>query len=85
MGSPWLRVVAIVKRLEPIIDYHGKKIEPEIVYKSAGVFIYLDVGEEFARLRPEQARDLARRLNAAADEVDPSPAPVPPPPIEGQS
>lgn len=55
--------------LKPIVDYHGKEIEPEIIYKSAGVFVYFDVGEEFARLTPEQAKELAARLIATAEEA----------------
>lgn len=53
----------------PIVDYHGTGVEVDLVYKSSGVFVYLEVGEEFARLTPEQAVELVSRLTAAATEA----------------
>lgn len=57
-------------QLKPIVDYHGKEIEVEIIFKSAGVFVYMDVGDEFARLTAGQARVLAARLTSAAEEAE---------------
>jgi hypothetical protein len=54
---------------QPFEDYHGTKVQVDLIYKSAGVFVYLDVGEEFARLTSQQALDLAQQLTAAAKEA----------------
>jgi hypothetical protein len=50
----------------PIIDYHGTEVEVDLVFKSAGVFVYVEIDDEFARLTPAQAVELAQRLTAAA-------------------
>ena len=60
--------------LKPIVDYHGREVEVEIIYKSAGPFVYLDIGEEFARLTAGQARALAARLESTAAEIEGRPA-----------
>ncbi len=56
--------------MKPIEDYHGTEVRVDLVYKSAGVFVYLEVGEEFARLTPQQAMDLAKQLREAANQGD---------------
>lgn len=70
-----------MKRPEPIEDYYGTEITVDLVYKSGGVFVYLErvttepdpnglhgaVVESFDRLTPEQALDLAERLKHAAE------------------
>jgi hypothetical protein len=57
---------------DPIIDYWETKVTVDLVYKSAGAFVYLEledaVWDSFARLTPEQAVELADRLTAAANE-----------------
>lgn len=61
--------------MKPITDYHGTEVTVELVYKSAGVFVYLELesahdrGSEFARLTPEQARELAGQLVRTAEEA----------------
>lgn len=53
---------------QPITDYHGTEVQVDLVYKSAGAFVYLEVGEEFARLTPLQAMDVAKHPAEAAKE-----------------
>lgn len=71
-------------RPEPITDYYGIDVTVDLVFKSAGPFIYLETSgrelmaaeiregwlDDFFRFTPDQARELAKRLNEAADEVD---------------
>jgi len=60
---------------DPIIDYWETKVTVDLVYKSVGAFVYLELDDddntrgEFARLTPEQALELADRLTAAAKEA----------------
>lgn len=67
---------------DAIEDYYGTKFEVEVLYKSAGAFVYMDrlpteeflkAGEQASmdRLSPDQAENLARRLIAAAKEIRP--------------
>ena len=51
-----------------IEDWHGTKVEVDVVYKSAGAFVYLELESDYARLTPEQAVTLADRLKAAAED-----------------
>ena len=52
-----------------IEDFHGTEVVVQLVFKSAGVFVYLDVGEEFARLTPQEALELAQQLTKTASEA----------------
>jgi hypothetical protein len=60
-----------------ITDYYGTRFEVEVVLKSSGPYVYLDrrpepgFGEEtMDRFPPGQARNLAKQLQAAADEAE---------------
>jgi hypothetical protein len=69
-----------------IEDYHGTEITVDgPVYKSAGVFVYVEfsgreltaaevraecIDGEFVRLAPDQARNLAKQLQKAAEEAE---------------
>jgi hypothetical protein len=72
-----------VKRPEPIEDYYGTEFEVDCAYKSAGPAVYLERTttepdpatqggflESFDRFTLEQARELAKRLNDAADLIE---------------
>jgi hypothetical protein len=62
---------------DPIIDYWETKVTVDLVYKSVGAFVYLELKDgtglgytnDFARLTPEQALELAGRLTKAAGEA----------------
>lgn len=56
--------------MKPMEDYHGTEVTVDLVDKSAGPFVYLEVGEEFARLTLQQAAELAKRLVIAAEEAN---------------
>jgi hypothetical protein len=73
-------------RRKVIEDYYGTMLDVELVYKSAGPYVYVEFSGreltasevrnectegEFLRFTPEQARNVATQLNEAADEVDP--------------
>lgn len=70
---------------EPIDSHYGTQFEVDCAFKSAGPAVYLErvttelddavaeFHESFDRFTPEQARELATRLNQAADEVEPNP------------
>lgn len=69
----------LVSRPQPIEDYYGTKISVEVCGHSAGYMVDIDRadphvtnGEEdsFDSLTAEQARDLAGRLIAAAEEIE---------------
>ena len=59
---------------KPIDSYYGTQFEVDCAFKSAGPAVYLERAEPdeetFDRFTPEQARELAARLNKAADEID---------------
>lgn len=73
-------------KLKPIEDYYGTEISVEVCGHSNGFMVDVDrhwteqdpcaVGrafvdrDEFDSLTPEQARDLAGRLIAAAEEIE---------------
>lgn len=70
-----------MKPKPPIEDYYGTKFEVEIVFKSAGIFVYMDREptesflqfghkETMDRFTPDQARGLAQRLLDAAKEAE---------------
>lgn len=71
---------------EPIDSHYGTQFEVDCAFKSAGPAVYLERNwqvedpkapgtyidaDSFDRFTPEQARELASRLNKAADEVEP--------------
>lgn len=65
--------------MKPIDSYYGTQFEVDCAFKSAGPAVYLersnsmrsiDRTDSFDRFTPEQARELAARLNKAADEID---------------
>ncbi len=63
-----------MSRREPIEDHYGTQIEVNCAFKSGGPTVYLErqggFVEEFDRFTPGQARDLAKRLTDAADEIE---------------
>jgi hypothetical protein len=72
-----------MKSLEPITEHYGTRVEVDCAYKSAGPAVYLERTttesdpatqggflESFDRFTPEQARELAKRLNDAADLIE---------------
>jgi hypothetical protein len=65
----------MAKQLPPIEDYYGTEISVQAVGHSAGFMVDLERRqsahfESFDSLTSDQARDLANRLNQAADEIE---------------
>jgi hypothetical protein len=68
---------AMAKQLPPIVDYYGTQIEVGLRTQAAVSPVYLGrtttepyPATRFDHLTPDQARDLANRLNQAADEIE---------------
>jgi hypothetical protein len=63
---------------QPITDHYGSELTVESVGCSSGYRVDLDwaftTERGFFRFKADEARELAKRLEAAADEVDSRPA-----------
>lgn len=63
-----------------VTDYYGTEFEVDPALKSSGPFVYMDRepardfgGPTMDRLTPEEARNLAKQLEAAADAAEGQP------------